>query len=240
MKTLVNSKELEQVGESLIRKFVGEKQPPPQCIDIEGFITDYLHLPVIYLHIAEDDRDKLGFLSDGKYPLKIWENGKVRTKVFPKGTIVIDRYLLKIENSGQRRFTLAHEAAHVIFERMSPLAPGPCFNRYFDKEQSYSIKELRARFTLTETQTDRLASIFLMPQFLLNRILCIYNQGKPVCVYGDNVLRRRDKVTVQTMADAMGVSFSALLNRLRTLGLLEYHPIDEYLELEMNFGGDRT
>lgn len=61
--------------------------------------------------------------------------------------------------------------------------------------------------------------------------------GKPVPVYGDGVLRSRDKVLVQTMANAVGVSFSALMNRMRTLGRLEYLDIAAYLDSEMNFGG---
>ena len=139
-------------------------------------------------------------------------------RVFPAGTVVIDRYLLREDRSGQRRFTLAHEAAHLIFERMSPLAPGPCFNRYFDAEQNYSISELRERFNLCETQTDRLASVLLMPRFLTERTLAEHTDGRPIPVYGSGVITSRDKVTVQTMANAMGVSFSALLNRLRELG----------------------
>lgn len=237
MKTLVTNAELEQVGESLIRRYIGNRHPPPRCVDIEGFISDYLRLSIVYASIAEADRDKIGFLSDGRYPLKVYKNGRAVECVFPAGTIVIDRYLLRENRSGQRRFTLAHEAAHLIFERMSPLAPGPCFNRYFDTERSYNISELRARFNLCEAQTDRLASILLMPRFLMDQTLAGHTGGRPIPVYGSGVLTSRDKVTVQTMANAMGVSFSALLNRLRELGRLDYRDISEYIESEMRFGG---
>lgn len=237
MKTLVTNAELEQVGEGLVRRYIGDRHPPPRCVDIEGFITDYLRLPIVYSTIAEADRDKIGFLSDGSYPLKIYENGKTVERVFPAGTIVIDRYLLREDRSGQRRFTLAHEAAHLIFERMSPLAPGPRFNRYFDAERSYNISDLRARLSLCEAQTDRLASILLMPRFLMERTLAGHTGGRPIPVYGNGVLASRDKVTVQTMANALGVSFSALLNRLRELGRLDCRDISEYLDREMRFGG---
>lgn len=237
MKTLVTNTELEQVGEGLIRRYIGERYPPPRCVDIEGFITDFLGLSIVYASIAEADRDKIGFLSDGKYPLKVYENGKAVERVFPEGTIVIDRFLLRDDRSGQRRFTLAHEAAHLIFERMSPLAPGPCFRRYFDAEQSYSVSELRERLNLCEAQTDRLASILLMPRFLMERTLVGHTAGCPIAVYGSGVLKSRDKVTVQTMANELGVSFSALLNRLRELGRLEYRDISEYIDSEMRFGG---
>ena len=238
MKTLVTYREIEQVGESLIRKYIGKRNPQPRCVDIEGFITEYLHLPIEYVSIAETDHDKIGFVSDGKYRLKITEHGGIIERVYPKGTIVIDRFLLQTDRSGQRRFTLAHEAAHVIFERMSPIAPGPCFNRYFDSERDYNLKELQNRFNLCETQTDRLASVLLMPRFLMEQTLQEYTGGEPICVYGDGVIRSTDKITIQHMANAIGVSFSALVTRLRVLGFLEYRELSEYIETEMNFGGD--
>ena len=238
MKTLVTNAELEQVGEGLIRKFIRDRHPPPNCIDIEGFITDFLHLPIVYVSIAETDRDKIGFMADGNYPLQVYEEGRIVERLYARGTVVIDRWLLHEDRSGQRRFTMAHEAAHVIFERMSPLAPGPCFNRYFDREQCYSAAELRARFSLCEMQTDRLASVLLMPRFLTERTLAEHTGGTPIRVYGNGVLTSRDKVTVQTMANSLGVSFSALLNRLRVLDCLEYRDIAEYIDMEMNFGGE--
>ena len=64
-----------------------------------------------------------------------------------------------------------------------------------------------------------------------------HTDGRHILVYGSGVLTSRDKVTVQTMANALGVSFSALLNRLRELGRLEYRDISEYIESEMRFGG---
>lgn len=235
MKTLVTNAEIEEVGESLIRRFIGKRKPPPNCIDIEGFITDYLHLPVVYAGIAEEDRDKIGFVSDGAYPLAVWEDGERRSVVFPKGTVVIDRFLLQADKSGQRRFTLAHEAAHVIFERMSPTAAGPCFNRYFDSERNYNIDELREHLNVCETQTDRIASVLLMPRFLVERLLKRFHSGAPIPIYGSWAMRGEDKLGIQKMADCMGVTFTALLIRLKTLGMTEQRDISEYLDSELAF-----
>lgn len=46
MKTLVNAAEMEEVGENIIRKYLGRRKYPPRCIDIEGFLQDYLHLRI--------------------------------------------------------------------------------------------------------------------------------------------------------------------------------------------------
>ena len=41
------------------------------------------------------------------------------------------------------------------------------------------------------------------------------------------------------MADSMGVSFTALVIRLRGFGMLNYHPLEEYMEKEIRQGGIR-
>ena len=235
MRTLVSYDEIEEVGQNFIRLYIGNREPPPKCVDIEGFITDCLHLPIVYAGIAEKDRDKLGFISDGKYPLEVFDGGKKVSTVFPSGTIVIDRYLLRADKSGERRFTLAHEAAHVIYEQMSPTAPGPRFNRYFDREHEYMIDELRDHFTLCEMHTNRLASVLLMPRFLVEQTICDFRNGEFVRLYGRNVMCREDKLSVQKMADCLGVSFSALRIRLKELGFIDYRDISEYFATEMSF-----
>lgn len=235
MKTLVTNREIEEVGESLIKKYIRKKTPPPRCIDIEGFITDYLHLPIVYAPIAENDQDKIGFISDGIYPLQVVQNGRTEKILYPKGTIVIDRFLLQPDRSGQRRFTLAHEAAHVIFERMSPTAAGPYFNRFYDKEKQYSFRELREHLDICEAQTDRLASVLLMPAFLVAQAIEEERQNKKIPLYGSTVLKSSDKLSIQIMADRMGVTFTALLIRLRELRFIEYRSITEYLDAEMTF-----
>lgn len=235
MNTLVTNAEIEEVGESLILKYTSGLKHPPMCIDIEGFITDFLHLPLVYADIAEEDRDKIGFVSDGKYPLKIWRDHRVECVVYPKGTVVIDRFLLQPDKSGQRRFTLAHEAAHILFERMSPTAIGPCFNRLYDRERTYSIEELRQHLTLCEAQTDRMASVLLMPQFLMRKVMKKFCGEQPIFLYGNAVLRSEDKLTIQNMANCVGVTFTAFLIRLKELNLMERRGMSEYIEREMTF-----
>lgn len=118
---------------------------------------------------------------------------------------------------------------------MSPTAAGPCFNRLYDREKEYSIRELREHLGICESQTDRLASVLLMPRFLVVQAMKEERQGIQVPVYGSTVLRSGDKLSIQNMADRMGVSFTALLIRLRELRFVEYRSISEYLESEMAF-----
>ena len=86
-----------------------------QSIDIEHFITEFLMLRIEYASFAEDDAGRIGFLADGATPLLIHQDGKIIPFVFPKDTIVLDKFLLAEKEQGRRRFTMAHEASHHIF-----------------------------------------------------------------------------------------------------------------------------
>ena len=79
--------------------------------------------------------------------------------------------------------------------------------------------------------------MLLMPRFLVDRSLDEFADGKPIPLYGSNVFDPSDKLVLQRMADAMGVSYTALVIRLRGLGLLERHDLSEYVEKQFRAGG---
>ena len=185
-----------------------------RCIDIEG-LANYLGMTVVFETFAEEDRDKVGFLADGRTPLKIRRKGNIVSFCFPLGTIVLDSFLRQDKESGRRRFTIAHEIAHSVIEKHNPV---PQFHRIYDSEHGYTFQELKAQLTMTENQADRLAAVILMPQFTVDQALRDFNKG------------RRERRIISRMAAQVGVSFSAMQIRLRELDLLEYHPLDEYVE----------
>ena len=100
--------EIDELGEGLIREYLGIEANTSFCVDIEGFVTDFLGLPLIYRTIAEKDSDKIGFIADGITPLRVHENGSLVSRVFDKGTIVIEKCLRQEKESGRRRFTISH------------------------------------------------------------------------------------------------------------------------------------
>lgn len=61
--------ELDELGEGLIRQYLGKEAERTCCVDIEGFVTDFLKLPLLYRSFAEEDSDKIGFIADGVTPL---------------------------------------------------------------------------------------------------------------------------------------------------------------------------
>ena len=198
----------------MLSQYRGRDAPTPQRVDIDGFVQDYLKCTIRYEAFAEDDPNKIGFAGDGRSALKIKRNGQAVSVVFPFKTIVLDRYLLRPEEHTHRRFTLGHEAGHLISMRINPESAA-CFHRTHDRERTYSLQEMQEMYSIHEWQANTFSGSLLMP------------------VYGESVFHPREKVILQKMADSLEVSFTALVIRLRGLGMLSYHDISEYIGKEL-------
>ena len=233
---LVSFRELDSLGEGLVKDYAKKTHRwNSLCLDIEGFITDYLELRVVYENIAEEDKSKIGFMADGATPLKVTRNRKTLSVIFPKGVIVIERYLTRDSESARRRFTLAHEAAHAILEKYASLEAGGCFKSEFDETVSYDNEELQRMFSMNEACANRLGAALLMPMYRVDRALKRHNDGnKPVCYGG--VVPPSEKQLIQRMANDLGVSVTAMTNRLKELKLLDNRSIDQYIREELRLG----
>ena len=225
--------EIDELGEGLIRQYLGADAERTCCVDIEGFVTEYLKLPLLYRTFAEQDTDKIGFIADGITPLRIHDGKQLTDCIFPKGTIVIERYLRQERESGRRRFTISHESAHYIMDRTVPCA---AFHREFDNERNYAKEDFRNLFSFQETQIDRMGAALLMPKFMVHNVVAMHGCTGSIPVFGDSILKASDKLLIRRMANTMGVSFSAFFIRLRELGYLCYRPLSEYITGEMGLG----
>lgn len=227
--------EIDELGEGLIRQYLGADAERTCCVDIEGFATEYLKLPLLYRSFAEQDTDKIGFIADGITPLRIHEDGTSCLCVFPKGTIVIERSLRRENESGRRRFTISHECAHYLMDKTIPAA---AFHREFDGERDYTPEDFRNLFSFHETLIDRMGAALLMPRFMVRNVVAMHGCAGGIPVFGDRVMRTTDKLMIKQMANTMGVSFSAFLIRLRELGYLSRRPLYEFITEEMGLGQD--
>lgn len=145
MQVYISNKEIAEIAEGLVRQFSGGS--PPEMVDIDS-IAAHLKLTVVYDSIAEEERDKIAFLSDGIYPLKVYRDAKATGVVFPKDTIVLDDFLLRPGEETHRRFSLAHEVGHKIIYLADPSQQTACFDTPYDCEKRYSLDELKERMTL--------------------------------------------------------------------------------------------
>lgn len=232
----LTSASIDELGNTLIKDYMKKQASNSLKVDIEGFVIEYLKLPILYHTIAEKDLTKLGFISDGKTPLTIFSNGKKQTKIYPKGTIVIEKYLCGKNETGRRRFTIAHEAAHYIVDKSLVTAS---FHREFDCERAYTAEELKSVFNIDETNVDRLAGSLLMPSFMVHSYMNKNKKPNGITVYDDGFIRPEDTFFLQKMATDMGASLTALQIRIRQLGLYIKKPMSEYIS-ELGLGKDST
>lgn len=237
MKYDISNKSMNEIAEAIVLDYLGDKARTVKCIDIEGLLVDYFKLNVIYEQFAEDDPNKDGFIADGISPLRLWRNGKKVSVVFPVGTVVFDRYLLRPEQSCHRRFCLAHEAAHYVFSKNNIAVLGT-FHNSFDKEYDYTAEQLREMFSFHEVQANAMGSGFLAPLFLTDRTFREFYPGqKKIKLYGDSTLLTEDRARFTDMADQMGVSKTTLLIKMKQYGMTQSASMDELVKEMKKRGG---
>lgn len=225
MQVYISNKEIAEIATSLVKLSGG--QATLKFIDIDA-ITKYLGITVIYERIAEDDSDKIGFISNGSPLLTVARNGKKVKITFPSETIVLDKFLLRPEEENRRRFTLAHEISHLLINRADPMYSAACFNRVYDSERSYDYQELQERMTLGECQANTMAAMILMPLEVMTSSVYKHFRRKRIPIYGENVFLPEHKPLLQKMAQELGVSYTAMTIQLRKYGLLEVKDMSEY------------
>ncbi len=227
---MMTFRELDALGEGLVRDYIG-RSGRRDCVsvDIEGFIEDYLGLRLVYERFAGEDECAIGFCADGNTPLKVWRDGQPAEIVFPVKTLVIESCLRRSEESGRRRFTMAHEAAHSILKRHAPLRIGEAvFHRDWDAGADWRPEELRRLLSWNEALANRLAAALLMPSFLTEQALRRHWEEEKVPCFG-GIWPPEAKLAIRKTADDLGVSLTACTIRLRELGLTEDRPVAEYL-----------
>ena len=226
MKVFISNKEIEEIASGLIQVACGQQESGQ--VDIDS-VARFLGLPVLYEQIMEEDMDKIGYLSNGSYPLYVkWNNQRVGI-VYPKDTIILDSFLQQPSENCRRRFVLAHEISHVLINRADPLHNPACFDRDYDQERDYSLQELRDRLNLGECQANTMAALLLMPKSLVQNVLHRHTRQNRIPIYGECVLHPSIKPAVNAMASELGVSFSALLIQLKKYNMVERHDIQEYV-----------
>ena len=241
MKRFTSNDEIEDLCEAMIKDFFKSKHyTNVMCVDIEAFVKEYLGVPIVYESFAEPDPGRVGFLSDGKRPLMVRRNGKVEEITFPPRTAVIERFLLGPRESARKRFIIAHEGAHDVLDRHIPLQTSPmaAFHSEYDPEMTYTGDMLKEMLSVNECFTNRAAACFLMPGFLVARVLKRHNKEKKVIVYDNGILSQDQKILIQKMADTLGVSYTAFYHRLGELDLFDRRPIEEYLHSSLCYGGE--
>ena len=236
MTNYISRAEAEELCDGLIQQFIGDVSTMPESIDIDTFVSKFLKCTVVYENIIEEDRDKIGFTGDGRRPIRIMKNGRPKEVIYPRNTIVLDKYLLNKDENCHRRFVLGHEAGHIIANRINPDNPA-CFYHFARRKCSeYTINDLKDRYSIGEWQANTIAAALLMPRYLMRNAQKRFNGGKRLPIYGENIFHPREKAILCKMAESLQVSYTALLIRLKDLDMLSKHDVSEYIQKELGLG----
>ena len=222
----MNNDEIELTCSQMLDQYftsIGAKNKILPSIDIDSFVMNYLHCTVVYESIAANS-NCLGFASDGVAKIWISRNGRKREVLYPRDTIVLDKYLTTPGNESKRRFVLGHEAGHVITSRIYG-NQAAYHNHVFDNEANYNQQLLIDQFNIYEIQADRISACLLMPKPVVLKYLETYLNTHKVIKYEEVGISRYDQSMLLRIASEMKVSITALMIRLKELNLIEVKPL---------------
>lgn len=220
--------EIEEFCEALVSDYICKYNAPTDYIDIRGLMTDYLGLEIEFESIVEDDESITAYIANGTRLLKVMRDGKPTPVLYPKKTVVIDKYYLASDQIERCRFNMAHEAGHYIMNKLCNTNVAS-FNRDMDMSEYIPTEQLHDVFSINESSANKIAAALLLPRFVVENALKKFNNGEPIKIYGENVFDPEGRVIMRQMANLLGVRFQPLFIRLRQFGLLDYHPIEELL-----------
>ena len=215
-----NAKQIDRICSELTDMYTEKKLDEGTLItqiDIEEFTIKILGCSVVYENIAED-ADCLGFLSDGNSPLPVIRNEKTISIVFPKDTIVIDKFLNDPNQNNLKRQTIAHEAGHVIKNRMCGVIVSE-FNHAGGVELRY-VDDIHRRLSIKEAEANKFALSLLMPEGMVVMLMHKLYGDEKIVKQIDNTLTGKDSYRVSLMAKILGVSYNSMFIRLMNLKMI--------------------
>lgn len=231
MRQIKNSREIDELCETIIRQYEGEEYIE-KPVDIAGLAVDHFKLKVLYVRFAAGKKEKLGCISNGTTMYKLIHNGEIRPYCFPKNTILLDISLKSEQNRSRRRFTLAHEVYHYI-DNVINGNQSYGYHSKLTEGNEYSIEELSETMSIGEWAADRGAAALLMPKNLVYTTARAIIGDYCIPIFGSNIVLDNDKQKIAQMAKYLGVSYTAMFIRLKELRLFYYRSAKEYLKMTM-------
>ena len=217
--------DMELLADSIITDYRGSVLTPFSPVDVDRLASEYLGLDVSYMDFPQDS-EILGLTAYSQCCLHL----KGQDIPLNSNTVLLAKTLKPGErgaNEGRRRFTLAHECAHQILYRYESAVAREEICRPYACRRAFSLRELKTHEDWNEWQADALGAALLMPEELVRRVVYLFTPDNKLTRYGDwfppEEYRRLDN-----MSRFLGVSHSALLIRLKQLGLLEQKRSGDY------------
>jgi Zn-dependent peptidase ImmA (M78 family) len=195
---------------------------PERCMCYTVDVTvlaEMLGLKIEYVNITRDG-SILGQTSSGRVWTEIYDDNMSKLFFELDGSIIlIDKRLLNNpEIAGRKNFTIAHEIAHQILNRLYP-EMYDTQNRIFC-DYRRSAKPKKEIVDWHEWQADALAAALLLPFDVLQDSMFVFGLGEKMKMLSRKYSSTRFELFCE-MADYLQVSRTALSYRMEQLGLLD-------------------
>jgi len=228
MALYLSRKDIEAIGEVELMdydtKYPGDLRYPLHMI---LFATNQLGLDVKHRKLS-DSGNILGLTvcanTEVELPVSVVDNIVCE----PKDAIFIESRLQCSKYQKYWRFTIAHECAHKILDRIQERKTGYSYRKVFEPIGWYTFEEAKTDEGWWEWQANALAAVLLMPKFKLLPYLKDYRDKLHKFTTFGGRLGDVDCKKMKTLADKFDVSFSAMKIRLDELGLVSHKPKPEY------------
>ena len=225
---------IEEMAEIILKDFMGALTDNSRTIcpiDIEAFATRYLGLRIGYTKLS-DTGEVLGLTTYADVDVELDRYMRKQAVKVARNSILIDESLIKPfsqpdKQKGRRRFTISHECSHQIFYRNEPDERQQSLKRQYSERKTYSLRELKTKDDWSEWQANALGAALLMPPKYISLLIQRHAKGRRLVSY-ENRFIYPDKLALNLICNALGVSRAALVIRLRQLGYIEDKPCSSF------------
>lgn len=215
---MLSRRDIEKLSRKVLLSYLRHYDTPLTCIDPVDFADKMCGIHFEFADMSPSGQ-VLGLTAFGEIEIKIpCKNQPDRVFQLDGKTAYIDQALVDAGHMGRLNFTMMHEAAHKILGLVYP-------EEYNFERQPviYRLAEERCSRPITnwpEWQTNVLTSCLLLPRELILKQMQQFGLGERIKML-NRVFAPREYEQFSLMADALGVSKTALSIRLSYLGLID-------------------
>ncbi len=217
---MLSRRDLEKISRKFLLPYLRLYDSPLECIDPTDFAEKMCGIRFEFTDTTDIrfTRPLLGITSPGKVEVNFHnKDHSVHAIQLDGKTAFIDQKLAEEGNTGRLNFTKMHEVAHQLLIFMYPeeydFKRQPVLCRFADERCSRPITDW------PEWQTNVLASCLLLPRELVLKQMQQFGLGDKIRML-NRVFAAREYEQFSQMADALGVSKTALSIRMVQLGLI--------------------
>lgn len=212
---------IERIAEVVLKHYKVMYVPTQHiCYTVDATqLARMLGFRIEYVHITADG-SILGQTSSGSVWTSIYDSNMNRIYFELDGsTILVEKRLLNDPSmEGRKNFTIAHEIAHQIINRLHPEMYDTQNRTFCDYRRSNKPKKEITDWR--EWQADALAAALLLPIEVIKDSMFVFGLGEKMKVLSRKYSSTKFELFCE-MADYLQVSRTALSYRMEQLGLLD-------------------